>query len=85
MKSNDKTNYSELFAGLANITQLGLSVIVPVVLCALLANFLKERFSIPDWLVIIIIALGFMAGIKSFIDFVKMYLKKLDKKTKGDD
>lgn len=79
---NNKTNVAELFEGLANITQLGLSVVIPIVGFALLADFLKNRYNIPDFLVIIIIIIGVLGGLNSFVMFVRSYLRRIDKEGK---
>lgn len=42
------------------ITQLGVSVIVPVLMCTVLGVFLEEKFSIPVTIPLII--LGILAG-----------------------
>lgn len=78
--NNNKEPLSSLLSGIVNVTQLGLSVIVPIVLFALLANYLKNKFNTPDWLSLILIGLGFAGGINSFVIFVKSYLKRMDKK-----
>lgn len=81
----DKIPLATVMQGITNISMLGLSVIVPIVLCALLASVLKEKLNIPDWAMMIIILLGVGAGINSFVSFAKAYLKKIDSKDKGAD
>lgn len=44
----------------ALITQLGISMIVPVLMCTLFGVFLEDRFSVPA--VIPLIILGILAG-----------------------
>ena len=79
---NKKTSTSELFEGLANITQLGLSVVIPIVGFALLADFLEKKYNIPDFLVIILVIVGILGGLNSFVLFVKSYLRRINKEDK---
>ncbi len=77
---NKKISFVELAKGITNIAQLGLSFITPIILCALLGTFLRNRYGISDIAVLIIILLGFLSGVASFITFVKSYLKSDCKK-----
>ncbi len=70
---------SQMMRSAVEITQLGLSMVMPIVLLAFLGVYLRDRFHLPDYVVIICILLGVCGGINSFVLFVKRYLKKLDK------
>lgn len=53
---NHKNSYRNLFL----ITQLGISVLVPVFLCLFVGIWLDDRFS--TWFTIPLLLLGFLAG-----------------------
>lgn len=78
-KAND---FIAIAKGLTNIAQFGLSIITPIILCALLGVFLKNRFHIPDFVVMLIILLGILSGISSAITFIKSYLKRIEQEDK---
>lgn len=44
----------------ALITQLGISMIVPILMCTLLGRYLQEKFSLPLFIPLVI--LGVLAG-----------------------
>lgn len=64
------------------ITQLGLSMVVPMVVCIWLANWLKEAFHLGDWVLIVFILLGVASAFTSLIKTLNMTLLK---PKKGDD
>lgn len=55
-----KTNHKEIVQNLAMVTQLGLSLLAPVILCAFIGNWLDGRYgwSITAWLLILGVAAG---------------------------
>lgn len=77
MKKN--TEWISIAKGLASITQLGLSIIIPIVLCTLLGVFLKNKFGIPDYVVVILTLLGVFSGISSAVSYLKSFLKQTEK------
>lgn len=77
-----QNEFVEITKGLSYLTQLGLSIITPVILCAFLGSFLKKRFNIPDFLLIIIILIGVLSGISSAVSFVKSYLRRIENEEK---
>ncbi|WP_283681153.1 AtpZ/AtpI family protein [Parablautia sp. Marseille-Q6255] len=64
-----KKNANEIARSLAMITQLGVSMLAPVVLCAVVGNWLDERFG---WSVTaVLLILGIMAGARNTWILVK--------------
>lgn len=53
----------EIIRTLALITQVGLSMLAPVLLCILLGIFLQKRFSVD--LMLLLIILGLLAGCRN--------------------
>ncbi len=67
------------FASLQNLTwltQLGLSLTVPPVLCLLLAGWLAERFLLGPWVWLAAILLGLGASACTFAEFMRMFLRR---------
>lgn len=72
------------FASLQNLTwltQLGLSLTVPPVLCLLLAGWLAERFLLGPWVWLAAILLGLGASACTFAEFMRMFLRRSGRRT----
>lgn len=63
-----------VFATLALVSQLGLSMIVPIVLCTYAGVWLENKFSFP--FTIILIVLGILAGGRNVYVLLKGAIKK---------
>ena len=57
--------------GLSWLTQLGLGVATPIVLCILGAHWLCGRFGLGGWVYVPALVLGIGAGAASFASFAK--------------
>lgn len=58
-----KKNSNEIIRALAMVTQLGVSMLAPVILCAVIGNWLDERFG---WSVTaVLVILGILAGARN--------------------
>ncbi len=60
---------------LAWLTQLGMSVAIPIVTFVFLAIYLQDKFQLGKWVVIAGVAIGFICAIRGFI----YSLKSLDR------
>lgn len=69
---------------LAWLTQLGVSVAVPIVGFVFLALFLQSRFHLGKWVIIVGIVVGLVCAIRGFIYSLQM-LDRLANKTKDTD
>ena len=47
---------------LAWITQFGISVAAPPVLCALLGDYLQKRYALGDWVLWLLLLVGVLSG-----------------------
>lgn len=65
------------------LTQLGLSLIAPPLLCAGLAYWLIGRFGWPQWVMAPAFVLGFGAAAVSFYNFYR-YMQKKSARGKQD-
>ncbi len=63
------------------LTQLGLSVAVPLVGFILLAVWLRNRFNLGIWIIFV----GCIVGIASAIDGLRTSLKAMDKLSGNDE
>lgn len=55
--SNKKSYYKSL-SNLALISQIGISMVVPIIGCVWFANFLMKRFGLGVWVLFLFILLG---------------------------
>ena len=83
----------EIGKALALITQIGVSMIVPIFLCLILGSFLDKIFHTGNILMIVFIILGVCAGFRSVYIMTKDFYKDKDtyipikgiEKNKDDD
>lgn len=64
---------------LAWLTQLGFNMISPLIICILAAAWLKTKFSVGNWIMIVAIVIGAGSGYMSLINFIRA-VKKYDEK-----
>ena len=63
-------NYKKsVYTTLAMISQVGISMVVPILLCTYVGVWLEEKFDFP-WTVIMIVV-GVLAGVRNVIAMVK--------------
>ncbi|MBE7038596.1 MAG: AtpZ/AtpI family protein [Ruminococcaceae bacterium] len=74
---NDKYKYIKY---LSYVTQLGLNIVTPVVLCIIISVYIKNKFNIGDIIVVAGIVIGCGAGFMSLINFIKFIEKENSKK-----
>lgn len=65
------------------LTQLGISVAVPLALCTLGAAWLRDRFGLGRWVLMIGIALGFFLAIDGFRTSLKA-MNQMNRSEKED-
>ncbi len=70
-----------VLAALAMVTQFGLGTVTPMILCILAALWLKSRFALGDWAVLIGVLLGVGSG---FMSMIKM-IRQMNELNKEDD
>lgn len=61
MKKEHKADLKNLVL----FSQLGLSVVSPVIVCAVLGFLLKKYAGLPDWALVIFIVVGLLSGLSS--------------------
>ena len=76
---------SELLQGLSLITQLGLSVAAPPVLCVLLGIWAQRKWALGDWIIPVCLLTGVVSGVCSFVSFIRAARAKAEKKEERDE
>lgn len=72
--------FNEIIKTLPLVGQLGISLVMPLLLCILLAYWLTRRFGIGGWVYIPALIFGLGA---SFMTAYKVYLSSVNKSKKG--
>lgn len=67
---------------LSLLSQLGISVIVPPLLCILATLWLKNRFGLGDWVVLVGILIGMAVGLTSLFNYFQIAIKDAKKSQK---
>ena len=75
---SDKHKLHKSLSALTMLSQLGLSIALPIVLCAMAGVWLKDKFGIGNWIVIAAILIGVGSGFCSMIKFIKIIQKIID-------
>ena len=75
--ADKKDGYYKALSNLALISQIGISMVVPIIGCVWLANYLMKRFDLGVWVLFIFIILGVMTA------FTNLY--KLSQFSKKDE
>lgn len=60
----------------ALVTQIGISILVPIGLCMIGANYLINKFQIGNWVMILGILLGIGAGCLNVYKMLEGFYKK---------
>ena len=74
---------------LGYLTQFGLSVVTPILLCVLLAVYFCDRYGIGEWLIALGLGVGLISAGCGFFRFARLFLAinadKPDASRRGDD
>lgn len=71
------------FAALQNLTwltQLGLSLAVPPILCLMAADWLSKQFGLGEWVFLAAVVLGIGGAASTFAGFARMFVRRNGKK-----
>lgn len=60
----------EIANAITSITQAGLTVIVPVIICIWGGNFIVKKFSLPEYVMVIAVVLGVLSGFYSMFKYL---------------
>lgn len=77
-------NFSDILKNISMLGQLGLTIIIPIILCGLLCWFLTDKVGLGEWVFIpgLILGIGgaFMSGYKFYLAETKKSEKENSKK-----
>lgn len=59
---------------LGYLTQFGLSVVTPILLCVLLAVYFCDRYGIGEWLIALALGVGLISAGCGFFRFARLFL-----------
>ncbi len=68
--------WSKVLKGIALVSQIGISIITPPVLMALLGSWLCGKFGIGPWLTLIFIIFGLLASGSTAYSFYRKFYKE---------
>lgn len=70
-----------IYHNLLYLTQIGMSMAVPPVLSLMLANWLKERFELGNWIMILGIVFGIGGMVTNLLEYVRIFSARAKKET----
>lgn len=79
-----KTPMYEAMQNLTFLTQVGLSIAAPMVLCILGASWLRDKLGLGGWVVFLGIVLGVGGACSSLAGFIRLANKKANKSKKEE-
>lgn len=82
--NGENKNRNQVFKYLSLLTQFGLSIATPPIICIFAALFIQKKFSTGDWIVIVSLVVGLISSGCSFYDFIKKFSKKAKSGDKDD-
>lgn len=77
-----KNGWFSVLQNLSWLTQLGLSLATPPVLCLLAAGWLERRFALGPWVYAAAIVLGVGAAACTFVKFAQMLMRRSGKNSR---
>ena len=82
---NEKNDKYKHMRAAAHITQFGLNMVTPIVLCTIAAVWVNNRFNIGGWVVVAGIVLGVAASGLNMVNFMKTVKKEMGGKADGKE
>jgi hypothetical protein len=66
-------NRTKMLQGITMVTQLGVSLITPPLVCGWLANRLQEKYALGSWVALVGIAIGILASVSTAFNFYRKF------------
>lgn len=79
---NNRKIALECFRNLAYLTQFGVSLAMPPLLCLWAAGWLREKFQLGNWIMLVGLLLGLGGAVSSFVGFMRHVQRQADKEDK---
>lgn len=61
----------------AHITQFGLDLVTPIILCVIVTAFVKNKFNTGGWIIVLGVCLGVMAAGLNMMKFMKTVKREM--------
>ncbi len=74
---NRKGTWVSALKNLSLVSQIGFSMVIPIVLCVLAGNYIDQKLKSQPWFLVIFVILGVGAA---FLNLYKLTLTKKDKR-----
>ena len=71
---NGRSGLAEMLRQLTYLTQLGITVLAPIVLSVLVGVFLNRRFDVGEWVIVLLLGVGLVSGGCGFFRFVRAFI-----------
>ena len=71
---NGRSGLAEMLRQLTYLTQLGITVLAPIVLSVLVGVFLNRRFDVGEWVIVLLLGVGLVSGGCGFFRFVRTFI-----------
>jgi hypothetical protein len=71
---NKRSNLIETLRLVSYVSQFGLSVVMPIVLCVMLGVWLNRSYGVGEWLIVLLLAVGLVSSGCGFFRFVRPFI-----------
>ena len=75
----------DILQGLSMLTQLGLSIALPPVLCILFGIWAQKKWALGDWVIVVSLIVGLVSGACSFASFIRTARYRASKEEKNNE
>ena len=75
----------DILQGLSMLTQFGLSVALPPVLCVLFGLWAQNKWALGDWVIVVSLLAGLLSGACSFASFIRTARYKAKKEDESHE
>ena len=75
----------EILRGISMLTQLGLSVALPPVLCIFFGLWVQRKWALGDWVIVVSLGVGLVSGACSFASFIRTARYRTAKEEKNNE
>ena len=77
-----KNDYNKIIRAFAWITQLGLNMVTPIILCIFIGSYIQRKFQLGNTVMLISILLGIGGSFMSLVNFIRTVGKEERERTK---
>ena len=81
----DIMHRKDILQGLSMLTQLGVSVALPPILCIFAGIWIQKKWGIGDWVIVVSLLVGLISGACNFASFIRTAKAKVTEKEDEND